>query len=136
MSQDNIEIVRRIYEAVGHRDGITPFEFYAEDIVWDISHSRRAFLYSKPLYRGHEGVREAWRGVLSAFGKVDFEVEELIDAGDHVVAVIREWEVGRSSGVPVEASHLAVLTLADGKVTHMRIFDDRREALEAAGLSE
>ena len=64
------------------------------------------------------------------------EVEELIDAGDEVVAVIREREVGRASGVPVETTHLAVWTLADGKVVQMQMFDDRQQALEAAGLRE
>jgi ketosteroid isomerase-like protein len=52
------------------------------------------------------------------------------------VAVIREHEVGRASGVPVEMTHTAVWTLADGKVTKMQVFDDRHQALEAAGLRE
>ena len=60
----------------------------------------------------------------------------MIDAGDQVLAIIREREVGRSSGVPVETTHLAVWTLADGKVTQLQVFDDRQQALKAAGLSE
>ena len=90
----------------------------------------------KPVYHGHEGVRQFWRESLSAFGEFNFEVEELIDAGDQVLAVIREREVGRASGAPVETTHLAVYTLADGKVIQMQLFDDRQQALEAAGLSE
>jgi hypothetical protein len=30
-------------------------------------------LNSKPVYQGHDGVRQAWRDALSAFGKVDFD---------------------------------------------------------------
>ena len=130
-------MVRGIYEAVARRDGVTPFEVYAEDIVWDVSNSGlRAALIEKPVYHGHEGVRQFWRESLSVFGEVDFDVEELIDAGDQVLAVIHEREVGRASGVPVETSHLAVWTLAGGKVIRMQIFDDRRAAERAAGLSE
>ena len=136
MSQENVEIVRGVYDAVAQRDSVAPFEVYAEDIVWDVSKSRRAVVNPRPVYHGHEGVRQFWRDGLSAFGEIDLGVEELIDAGDQVVAVIRESDVGRTSGVPVEATHLAVWTLADGKVTRMRLFDDRRQALEAAGLSE
>jgi ketosteroid isomerase-like protein len=136
MSRENVEIVRRIYEAVARRDDVTPFDVYAEDIVWDLSNASRAALNPKPVYHGHEGVRQAWRSALSAFGEVDFEVEELIDAGDQVLAVIREREVGRASGVPVETSHLAVWTLAGRKVTRMQVFDDRQQALTAAGLRE
>jgi ketosteroid isomerase-like protein len=128
MSQENVEVVRVIYDAAARRDDVTPFEVYAEDIVWDISNTLRAAVNPRRVYHGHEGVRQFWRDALSVFGEVDFEVE--------VLAVIHEREIGRSSGVPVETTHLSVWTLADGKVTQMQIFDDRPQALEAAGLSE
>jgi ketosteroid isomerase-like protein len=133
MSLENVELVRRIYDAVARRDAVTPFELYAEDIVWDMSNTRRAAFFMRPVYHGHEGVREAWRETVSAFGDVDFDVEDLTDTGAHVLAVIREREVGRASGVPVEATHFAVWTLAGGKVVRLKIFDDR-EAVEAAGI--
>jgi ketosteroid isomerase-like protein len=136
MSEENVDVVRRLYDASARRDDVTPFEVYAEDIVFDISNARRAFLYMRPTYHGHEGVREYWRENVSAFGEIDFEVEELIDAGNQVLAVIREREVGRASGVPVGATHLAVYTLSDGKITQMQVFDDRQQALEAAGLAD
>ena len=136
MSEENVEVVRRIYEAAAQRDDVTPFEFYSEDIVWDLSKARRAGLLLKPVWEGHEEVRQFWRDALSAWGEIDFKVEELTDAGDRVLAVLREREVGRASGVPVETTHLAVWTLAHGKVVRMQVFDDRQQALEAAGLSE
>src|SRR5436853_4245776 len=125
-----------MYEAVARRDARTPFEIYAEDIVWDVSNSSRAALAMKPVYQGHEGVRQYWRENLSAFGEIDFDVEELIDAGDQIVALIREREIGRTSGAPAESSHVAVWTLADGKVVRMQIFDNREQALKAVGLAE
>ena len=125
-----------IYDALDRRDDVTPFEVYGEDIVFDLSHARRADLLMKPVFEGHEGVREFWREAFLAWGDVKFEVEELIDAGDRVLAVIHERFVGRASGVPVETSHLAVYTLADSKVTQLQVFDEREPALEAAGLSE
>jgi ketosteroid isomerase-like protein len=136
MSQENVDIVRRIYDAVARRDSVTPFAFYAQDIVWDLSNSARSAFYSAPVYRGHGGVRRSWQESLSAFGEVDFEVEQLLDEGEYVVAVIREREVGRASGVPVEARHTAVWALAAGKVTRLQVFDDHQRALEAVGLRE
>src|SRR2546421_2892319 len=136
MSQWNVDVVRRIYDAAARRDDVIPFEVYAEDIIWDISNSRRALLAMKPVYHGHDGVRQYWRENVSVFGEVDFEVEELIDAGDQVLAVIREREVGRASGVPVETTHLVVYTLTGGKVIQMQVFDDRQHALKAVGLRE
>ena len=136
MTEENVDVVRRLYDAAARRDDVTPFDVYAEDIVFDISNSRRVLLAMKPVYHGHDGVRQYWRETTSAFGEIDFEVEELIDAGDQVLAVIREREVGRASGAPVETTHLAVFTLTGGKIIQMQVFDDRQQALEAAGLAE
>ena len=134
MSQENVEIVREIYEAVARRDAASAFAVYADDIVWEVS-ARRALVMNR-VYHGHDGVRKFWRDALSAFGEVDLDVEELIDAGGQVVAVIREREIGRASRVPVEASHTAIWTLDDGMVIRMQVFDDRAEALKAVGLEE
>jgi ketosteroid isomerase-like protein len=137
MSQENVEIVQAIYDAVARRDDITPFEFYAEDIVWDLSHAGSApLLGSDAIYRGHEGVREHWRDGLAAFSEIRLEVEQLTDEGDQVLAVIREREVGRASRVRVSTTHFALWTLADGEVTRMQLFHDRARALEAVGLAE
>jgi ketosteroid isomerase-like protein len=68
MSQENVQVVRGIYDAVARRDAVAPFEVNAEDIVWDWSNTRRVALFPKQVYRGHEGVREFWRDALSAFG--------------------------------------------------------------------
>ena len=132
MSRENVDLVHRIYEAVARRDGVTPFGIYAEDIVWDLSNMERAPLYQKPVYVGHDEVREMWREALAAFGEVDFDVEALTDSGDRVLAEIHERATGRSSGAQVEAIHFAVWTLKDGKAVRLQIFDDRQQALEAA----
>jgi ketosteroid isomerase-like protein len=105
MSKENVELVRGIYDAYARRDDVTPYEIYAEDIVWDFSNARRAQVLTKAVYQGLEGVREFWRDVLLAFGEVSFDVEELTDAGDQVLAFVRERQVGRTSGVPVESTH-------------------------------
>ena len=136
MSEKNVELVRRVYDAFARQDDETPFELYSEDIVWDLSGWRRSALYAKPVYSGHAGVRENWRESLEVLGAVDFELVDITDAGDTVLAAIEERAVGRASGVPVEAHHWAVWTLTAGKVVRLQVFDDRREALAAAGLSE
>jgi ketosteroid isomerase-like protein len=134
MSQENVEMVQRIYDAVARHDDVSPFEVYAEDIVWDLSNARRTALGIEPVYHGHEGVRQFWRDGLAVFGEVHLEVEELIDAGDEVVAVTREHGVGRIGGVPVGGIAVSVWTFAEGKVIHMRVFDDRQQALEAVNV--
>jgi ketosteroid isomerase-like protein len=136
MSQENVEIVRGIYDALARRDANAAFEAYAEDIVWDMSRTHVAAFRQKHVYEGHEGVREIWREGLEIFGEVDMQVEELVEAGEQVLAFVREREVGRVSGAPVEWTHVALWTLTGGKVIRLQVFDDRREALEAVGLTE
>ena len=63
-------------------------------------------------------------------------VAQVLSPEPQVLAVIREREVGRASGAAVEATHLALYTLSGGKVVRLQVFDDRQQALEAAGLVE
>ena len=135
MSRENLEIVQRVYDALARRDATTPFEIYAKDIVWDMSQMKRAALYERPVYVGHEAVRGLWRESLAAFGEIDFDLERLSEAGERVFAVVHERAVGRTSGAAVQAIHYAVWTLAGGEAVRLQIFDDRDQALEAAGLA-
>ncbi len=133
MPQENVAVVRRIYEAVARRDDVTPFEHYADDVVWDISGWHTAVLYRKSVYHGHEGIRENWRESVEAFGAIDFTVEELAEVGGKVVARVHEHHVGRASGAPAEATHWAVWTLAGGLVVRLDVVDTRNQALEVVG---
>lgn len=129
----NVGTILRIYDAAARRDDRTPFELYAEDIVWDLSNTRAALMYSKPIFRGHEGVREAWREGVAAFRDANYTLEELAELDDtHVLALVREHHVGRASGAPVDATHCALWTLAGGKAVRMQSFEDRAAAERAA----
>lgn len=61
----------------------------------------------------------------------DVEVEEWIDAGDEVIAVLRLRTHGRQSGVPVDFHQAHVWTVKDSKLTRLRIFQSKAEALES-----
>ena len=138
MSQENVEVVRRLYDAARRGDDALPFELYARDIEWDARGAwpGRAISDLGRVYRGHEGVRRFWRDYLSAFERYDFTVEELIDAGDQVLAVVREHATGRLSQVALDNAVYALWTVHHGKLVRMRLYPTRMEALEAAGLRE
>jgi ketosteroid isomerase-like protein len=139
MSQENVEIVRELLELFAHRQHERVFEFYDPEIEWDASRGSEVIVPELArVYRGHDGVRAYWREWLSAWSDIDFEVEDVLDAGDDVVALIRnqrQW--GRRSGVVTEIPPYGlVFTIRDGKVVRWRAFSDQEAALEAAGLSE
>jgi ketosteroid isomerase-like protein len=134
MTRRNVELVASIYEAFARRDNASPFDVYATDIEWDQS---RAFTEGRTsVYRGHDGIRESFRSLLSAFSTIEFKVEDITEVGGRVVASVHEHYVGRASGVEVDRRHYTVWTIQAGKVTRMRAFLDRDEALEAARRSD
>ena len=135
MSEENVEIVRRAYAALTRGDGDTLRDLAAPELVADFS--RR--LVEPVVVRGREEAiasylsetREAWDDWPV------WEPQELIDAGDKVVAFIRSSARGKGSGVEVEAHVWNLWTFRDGTPVEWKYFgDDKAAALEAAGLEE
>jgi ketosteroid isomerase-like protein len=68
---------------------------------------------------------------------MEMRAEKYIDAGpEEVVVFHHEVAKGRRSGVVVETDSATIQTVRNGKVIRVRSYMDRRQALEAAGLSE
>jgi ketosteroid isomerase-like protein len=84
-------------------------------------------------FHGPEGVAEAVRRWTGAWAEFEFDVQELIDAGDRVVMVLRQVGRGKGSGAPVEMTMGWLYELRDGKIVRVSMFADREEALAAAG---
>jgi ketosteroid isomerase-like protein len=133
MSQENIELVRRGY---AHRQATGDFleEIVAPDFVWDMSKFR-----GWPEQQIYNGIQEA-RGFIAnwtaTFGEWGLEVEALHDAGDKVVAVVRQRGRSKTTGLPVEMLFAQVYTVRDGMETRMEMYADPDEALKAVGLAE
>ena len=139
MSQENVEIVRRVYDAAARRDAATVLALYDPDIELDACQLGVAGIAggNEAVYRGHDGLRRFFRGWHEAWTNVAYDFEELIDAGDeHVIAVVTRHARGRASGVEVERPFALVWTLRGGKVARVVWFLSRGEALEAVGLPE
>ena len=64
------------------------------------------------------------------------EPQELIDAGDEVVAAVRLVGVGRQSGVETMANAAHLWTFREGKIVRLTVFQTMQEALEAVRLRE
>jgi ketosteroid isomerase-like protein len=142
MSQENVELVKRLLEMFARREHEAVFEFYDPDIEWDASNFGMDSASGVPddlrgIYHGHEGVRTYWRRWLQAWADLEFDVHDVVDGGDDVVALIRnqrQW--GRRSGIVTEMPPYGlVFTIRDGKVIRWRAFSDERSALMAAGLT-
>ncbi len=135
MSEENVQLVRRVYAALTRGDEDTLHSLAAPELVVDFS--RR--LVEPVVLRGRDEAlasflsqgREAWDDWPA------WEPQELIDADDKVVAFIRTSARGKGSGAEVEAHIWNLWTFREGKVVELKYFgDDRAAALEAAGLPD
>src|SRR5688572_14581195 len=133
MSQENVEIVRRRYEHLA-ATGDYLAETHAPDFVWDMSKFRG--WPEQQTYEGAEGARAFLRDWLEAWDDWELEVEALHDAGDKVVAIVRQRGRSKASGLPVDMAFGQVWTIRDGKSARMEMYADPVEALEAVGLPE
>jgi hypothetical protein len=133
MSQENVEVVRRVYEAAARRDSVAVLALYDREVELDAS---RWLPDRREDYRGHEGVRKFFREWHDAWGSVEYDFDRLIDAGEHVVSVVTRHARGRASGAGVEWPLALVWTLREGKVVRVVWFTSVEEALEEVGLRE
>ena len=86
--------------------------------------------------RGHDAFihwNERW---LAAWSHYRDEIDEIIDAGEVVVAAVRVHGRGRKSGMEISQRLFHVIELRGGKISYMREYLDAKQAFEAAGLSE
>ena len=133
MSQENVEIVRRYYEAYA-QGGFDP--------GWSIgatSHHRpgKDGIDDPGPIRGKNDMRKHIRDWIDTFDDFWFEAVELIDAGEDTVVVVERFG-GRAklSGVETDQTSGVVLTIREGKIARCREYATRAEALEAVGLRE
>jgi ketosteroid isomerase-like protein len=132
MSEENVKIVRRSFEAWNRRDLRTWLAFFHSDAEVDWSRSRSPF---KGVYRGHHGIETFWDVFWSTFEDVQLETHDFIQAGSEVVAPNTAHMRGRE-GIEVIARTALVFTVENGQIARLRLFDEHDEALEAVGLSE
>ncbi len=86
---------------------------------------------------GREARMRFQKSLVDVFGELEFEPEELIESpGGHLLSLGRMRFTGKGSGASADMEWCVLLTVVDGRVMEERIYVDRREAFEAAGLSE
>jgi ketosteroid isomerase-like protein len=134
MSQANVEVMRRMYEAWLRND---PAALDAIDPEIELHPDPEAhWVGVNRIYRGHDGIGEYVRTIYEAFEDYHPEIERFLDAGDKVVTLAVERGRGRGSGAEVEENRTAhVWTMRHGKAIRLDLYLNRAEALKAAGLA-
>ena len=133
MSEENVEILRRVYEqwARGDFSG----NFFDPDVEYSRIGAETPDMEGRWL--GLDQFLIAFREYLQALSDLRIEAERIIDlGGDRVLVLSRQTARGKQSGVPIEHEIGDLFTLRDGKIVRYTSYWNRADALEAAGLSE
>jgi uncharacterized protein len=133
MSQENVDAVRRGLEAFNSGDIEQVIAIAAPDFEAIVPPELSA---EPDTYRGHDGLRRYFESFHETMEEIRFEPEQLIDAGDEVVTVVRLTAKGRHTAIPVEQRIAQVWMMRDGKALQVRTFTTLKRALAEAGLGE
>jgi ketosteroid isomerase-like protein len=129
MSQENVDVMREAFEAFGGEDPTALAGLLDPEVEWKA-------LEDAASQHGLEGVLQSLGAWYEVWDEVHIELEELIDAGSDVVAVVRMR--GRHAGSQTEIAErfFQIWSISDGKIVRFHEYRTKHEALEAAGLSE
>jgi uncharacterized protein len=134
MSQENVEVVRRGFEAFADGGLDAMAEFWDPDINW---RAAEGAIDDVGEMHGRVAVRRYVQDWLDTFDDSSVVVEELRDVGDdRVLAIQRAKGRAKLSGVEIDLRYAVVYTLRAGKVVRAREYLSVDDALEAVGLSE
>ncbi len=131
MSQENVEIVRRVFETdIEAIDELELRSVFHPDVVWL---PQRAG--TEGAYRGIAGIEKFLADTEQVFER--FEVHfELLDLGERVLAWGRVDVRARASGIEVDVPMGSVFDFRDGKIVRWEDFGSQDQALKAVGLAE
>ena len=134
MSEENVEIVRKMWDALNRGDIDAQVALCDEEVEL---RNPPEFPLQGP-FRGHAGVRTWAREVWEVFSELHFELEEVIDTvdGETVVSVQRTTGRTRHTQMDTNIQWAAVWTFRASKVLRAQGYMRKADALEAAGLSE
>ena len=140
MSQENVEIVRRLYEVgtrrqtLGGRDWEGMLELVDPDVEL---RGTVGGLEEGYVSRGVDPIRQRFEAEESdVWDEHRIEPVKFIDAGERVVVIHHEYQRGKGSGVEIEIDTATVFDIHGGRVVRMQPYMNPAEALEAVGLSE
>jgi ketosteroid isomerase-like protein len=130
MSKENLEVVQRGYEHFVATGDVLE-EAFSSDFVWDMSKFRG--WPEQQTYEGIDGMRTFLRDWTEPWDDWGLDMQALHDAGEKIVAIIRQHGRSKTTGLNVDMTFAQVWTIRDGKQVRMEMYAEPAEALAAAG---
>jgi ketosteroid isomerase-like protein len=130
VSDANVEAVRRSWEAFDRGD----LDAFFADTADEIEFEEDPAFPEAGVYRGRDEISGYLASFQEHMAEHRFEVEELRDLGDRVLALLHETARGTTSGADVDQRPAFLYDFRDGLIVRVRAYLDRAEAFAAVGL--
>jgi ketosteroid isomerase-like protein len=132
MSEANVDIVRRYYQ-VWNDGGIDAARaFWSDEIEWHDAPE----MPDSGVYQGAESVAAHFRDLSGVLGEMEVHVDRVSPAGDEVLVLLLVHLDAQRGGLLLDGPIYETVRVEDGKISRIRLFLDKQNAFEAAGLSE
>jgi ketosteroid isomerase-like protein len=131
MTPGNADLMTQAYAAY-ERGGLDALAAYWHpEITW---RAAEGALDDVGLMEGPGALRRYYEGWEETFDAIRMEVDEVIDAGDQAVAVVRGIGRMKGSESEIDIRYAIVVSFRDGKIASGREYFTKEQALRAAGL--
>ena len=127
MREEDVEAVRRGYEAWNRGDFDAVLELVDPDIEWQPG----ADSPEAGENRGRDGFRGFLESWLESFEDLRIVPEELVVEGDCLVTMVHQRGRGRGSGVEIDVLTVHVWRIRDGRAVGWYAYRNRADALAA-----
>jgi ketosteroid isomerase-like protein len=131
MSQGNVEVVRRMYEAFHSGDAEGALAHFDPEVVVDAT-----MRVDGGIGHGREELNAIIGRWVGAFDEWREEIEEMRDLGSQVYVVSTQHGRGKGSGIETEYRYAMLFEVRGDQITRLTLYPGPAEALAAAGLSE
>jgi ketosteroid isomerase-like protein len=136
MSEENVEVLRRIYREWGRGNFREGAELYDPQVLL-VVRPEFGLASGEGVYHGRDEIARYMREVfLPEWEGLVIAGDEFIDAGDSVVVRVDQRGTGPRSRAPGQLRYFQVWTFRGTSVIRIESVMERADALEAAGLSE
>jgi ketosteroid isomerase-like protein len=132
MSQENVEIVRGIYDGWAAGDFVVGADHLDDHVVFVV----RSDFPEWGVFHGPDGVKQYMRRLLEQWERLTVEAKDLSAFGDTVVARVVQHGKGRASGIEGDDHYFMLFTFRGGELIRIETVRHEAEALQAVGRAE
>jgi ketosteroid isomerase-like protein len=130
--REDVELVKSAFET-WNRGEIDAFvDYTSEDVAWLEVSGRPEGGATERV--GRERLRDGLKSLFDAWQSYYIDAERIEEAGDRILAVVREVARGRASGVEIDGRWGYLITVKDGEMVRIEAYRDPDVAVRMAGV--